>query len=91
MTDIQAPDADPTGGDSPLSTLDLNRTPLGPAPFNIDPPDPTDPAMGGGKVIYHMLLDAKPEDFHPFVQPLAQGYAALLQPQPPMGPGLPSE
>ena len=88
MTDTQAPDADPTGGDSPLSTLDLNRTPLGGNPFNLDPPDPANPNLDAGQVLYHMALGARPEDFHPLLQPMAQGYGILLQPQPPMGPGL---
>lgn len=51
-------------------------------------PDPNDPTLDGGQVLYHMAFGAKPEDFHPALQPLAQGYSVALQLPPSMGPGL---
>jgi hypothetical protein len=85
MSDIQSPDADPNAGDSGFGTVDLTRTPLTSNPFA---PDPTDPTLDGGQALYHMAFGAQPEDFHPALQPLAQGHSLLFQPQPPKAPGL---
>ena len=88
MTDPPVSDADPSSSDSSLAAIDLNRTPLAGDPFNLDPPDPTNPNLDGGQVLYHMALGARPEDFHPAVQPLAQGYGLQFQSQPQQSPGL---
>jgi hypothetical protein len=81
MPGPQSPD-----DDSALSTLDLKRTPLNGSPF--DPPDPNNSRLDIGQVLYHLAAGARPEDFHPAVQPLAQGLNIAFQPEPPMGPGL---
>ncbi|MEI9890475.1 MAG: hypothetical protein WDN45_07615 [Caulobacteraceae bacterium] len=84
--DAETPDAGSYA--SPFASIDLNRTPLAGGLPNIDPPDPANPHLDGGQVLYHMALGAKPEDFHPALQPLAQGYSIAFQPKPEMGPGL---
>ncbi len=85
MPDPLVVDAGPDDGDSAFATIDLNRTPLDRSPFA---PNPNDHATGGGEVLYQMAFGAKPEDFHPTLQPLAQGYSLLFQPQQAQGPGL---
>jgi hypothetical protein len=87
MPDTDFPDAGPTaGGDAPapFGAIDLTRTPLARKPFA---PDPTDPSLDGGQVLCHVALGARPEDFHPALQPIAQGYGLMLQPGPKLGPG----
>jgi hypothetical protein len=65
--------------------VDLYGNPIGRNPYF---PDPNDPNLDGGQVLYHMAMGAQPEDFHPALQPLAQGYSNAFQPEPPMPPGL---
>lgn len=50
-------------------------------------PDPNNPNLDMGQVLYHMAFGAKPEDFHPFLRPLAHGFSIAFQPQPKV-PGL---
>lgn len=88
MTDLPGSDDAPVVDDSPLATVDMNRTPLGGDPFNPGPPDPANPNLDGGQVLYHMALGALPQDFHPALQPLAQGYGVAFQPPPAKTPGL---
>jgi hypothetical protein len=82
--------AGPTASDADPNTLslDLNRTPLVGRPFSFDPPDPNNPRLDIGQVLYHLAAGARPEDFHPAVQPLAQGLSIGFEPKPPLGPGL---
>ena len=82
MPDPQAFDSEPNG-DMPFAGIGRNRTPLMTDPFA---PDPQDPTLDGGQVLYHTALGAQPEDFHPALQPLAQGYRTLFQPRPAPGP-----
>lgn len=88
MPDLPGSDDAPVADDSPFATVDLNRTPLRGDPFNPDPPDPANANLDGGQVLYHMALGAQPEDFHPALQPLAQGYGVAFEPKMASGPNL---
>jgi len=48
----------------------------------------SDASPDGGQVLYNLAMGAQPEDFPPALQPLAQGYSLLFQPQPTQAPGL---
>jgi len=87
MSNTDFPDVDPPAGGepSPFGTADLTRTPLARNPYA---PDPNDHTLDGGQVLYHMAFGAKPEDFHPNLQPTARAYGPLFQPRPKLGPGL---
>lgn len=74
-----------SGYDPSALRVDLYDNPTDRNPYF---PDPNNPNLDMGQVLYHMAFGAKPEDFHPFLQPLAQGFSIAFQPKPPMGPGL---
>lgn len=88
MPDADFPDAASSQADgyaSPMSAIDVRRTPLGSDPFTLDP---NDGGLGVDQVFHHLVLGAEPEDFHPAVQPTAQSLGVLFQPRPKLGPGL---
>jgi hypothetical protein len=74
-----------SGYDPSALRIDIYGNPVDRTPYF---PDPDNPHLDMGQVLYHMAMGAKPEDFHPAVQPLAQGFSIAFQPKPPMGPGL---
>lgn len=83
LLDLEPPEAD--HDTNSLSTIDLNRTPLGSSPIA---PAPQDSALGNGQILFHLALGAQPEDFHPALQPSARSLGLLFQLQPKLGPGL---
>jgi hypothetical protein len=74
-----------SGYDPSALRVDLYGNPVDRNPYF---PDPADPNLDMGQVLYHMASGAKPEDFHPALQPLARGFSIAFEPQPPLGPGL---
>ena len=84
MTDASPSDLPETGDAAPQTGMDLVRANPSDNPFKLDPANPN---LDGGQVLYHLAFGAKPEDFHPNVQHIAQHYALAFQPQPKL-PGL---
>jgi hypothetical protein len=74
-----------SGYDPSALRVDLYGNPVDRNPYF---PDPNNPNLDMGQVLYHMAFGAKPEDFHPALQPLARGFSIAFQPKPPLGPGL---
>ena len=84
-TDFASADPTASGVDPAGLTVDLSGREIGRNPYF---PDPNDDTLDGGQVLYHLAFGARPEDFHPNLQPLAQGYSLLFQPKSPKAPGL---